>query len=127
MGPKSSRRLSAASRTRPKSAPNGAPCSPSTSWPPPPTRNRWTSADESTHNAIRSAAHYFENHRNHLDYPSAAKLGLPMGSGSMESQCAQFQNRFKRRGPFWMKRGFPGLLELSVRHQNGELAPLWAA
>lgn len=83
--------------------------------------------DESTRNAIRSAANYFENHRDHLDYARAAKLGLPIGSGSMESQCSQFQNRFKRRGQFWMKRGFAGLLELSVRHQNGELASLWAA
>ncbi|HPC19525.1 MAG: hypothetical protein KBC66_11540 [Kiritimatiellae bacterium] len=78
---------------------------------------------ESTRHAIRSAPNYFENHRDHLDYARAAKLGLPIGSGSMESQCSQFQNRFKRRGQFWMKRGFAGLLELSVRHQNGELAP----
>ena len=81
---------------------------------------------EATRAAIRNAAIYFENHRNHRDYACAAKRGLPIGSGSMESQCSQFQNRFKRRGQFWMKKGFAGLLELSVRYQNGELASLWA-
>lgn len=83
--------------------------------------------DESTLGAIKDATDYFEDHRNHMDYSGAAKRGLPIGSGSMESQCSQFQNRFKRRGQFWTKHGFTGLLELTVRHQNRELRSLWAA
>lgn len=83
--------------------------------------------EESTISAIESAKAYFDDHKNHMDYPRAAKARLPIGSGSMESQCSQFQNRFKRRGQFWMKKGFAGLLEVSVRHQNGELRSLWAA
>lgn len=77
--------------------------------------------------AIEEANDYFESHRNHMDYSRAAKAGLPIGSGSMESQCSQFQNRFKRRGQFWTQNGFAGLLEVTVRHQNGELRSLWAA
>jgi len=80
-----------------------------------------------TISAIDNACGYFENHKDHMHYSQAAKNGLPIGSGSMESQCAQFQNRFKRRGQFWSQRGFSGLLEISVRHQNGELRSLWAA
>ena len=77
--------------------------------------------------AIEDANDYFESHRNHMDYSRAAKAGLPIGSGSVESQCSQFQDRFKRRGQFWTQNGFAGLLEVTVRHQNGELRSLWAA
>jgi len=83
--------------------------------------------DETTISAIDNAKNYFESHRDHMNYSRAANNGLPIGSGSMESQCAQFQNRFKRRGQFWTQKGFAGLLEVSVRHQNGELRSLWAA
>ena len=77
--------------------------------------------------AIEDANAYFQTHRTHMDYPGAAKAGLPIGSGSMESQCAQFQNRFKRRGQFWTKNGSATFLEVAVRYQNGELRTLWAA
>jgi len=40
----------------------------------------------------------------------------------MESQCAQFQNRFKRRGQFWTKQGFAAFLELAVRYQTANSA-----
>jgi hypothetical protein len=83
--------------------------------------------DQSTRAAIKDAHAYFDSHKSHMDYPAAVRLGLPIGSGSMESQCSQFQNRFKRRGQFWSKSGFAPLLEIAVRHQNGELASLWAA
>ena len=83
--------------------------------------------DAKTITAIQDAEDYFDSHRTHMDYSGAAKFGLPIGSGSMESQCSQFQNRFKRRGQFWTKKGFAGLLEVAVRHQNGELRSLWAA
>ena len=83
--------------------------------------------DEKTTTAIQDANAYFQTHRTHLDYPGAAKAGLPIGSGSMESQCSQFQNRFKRRGQFWTKDGFGAFIEVAVRHQNGELRSLWAA
>ena len=63
-----------------------------------------------------------------MDYPAAAGAGLPTSeAGPMESQCSQFQNRFKRRGQFWTPKGSAALLEVAVRHQNGELNSLWAA
>lgn len=83
--------------------------------------------DETTVSAIENAADYFDSHREHMDYARAAEAGLPIGSGAMESQCSQFQNRFKRRGQFWSKPGFAGLIEVAVRHQNGELRSLWSA
>jgi hypothetical protein len=83
--------------------------------------------DEGTLAAISEATGYFESHREHMDYARNAKVGAPIGSGSVESQCSQFQDRFKRRGQFWSKSGFAGLLEVTVRHQNGELGSLWAS
>ena len=80
-----------------------------------------------TQEAIRKAAGYFEGHEDHLDYPGAEAEGWPIGSGSIESQCSQFQNRFKRRGQFWSELGFAALMEVVCRHQNGELQSLWAA
>jgi hypothetical protein len=77
--------------------------------------------------AIRQARAYFEKHKEHMNYAGADAQGLPLGSGSMESQCSQFQGRFKRCGQFWTKNGFATLLEVAVRQQNGELRSLWAA
>lgn len=83
--------------------------------------------DAPTLEAIRSANEYFAAHHDHLNYAHAAKGGLPIGSGSMESQCSQFQNRFKRRGQFWSYNGSGAFLEVAVRYQNGEILSLWAA
>lgn len=80
-----------------------------------------------TAESIRQTAAYFENHSEHMAYAKAEAQGKPIGSGSIESQCSQFQNRFKRRGQFWSVSGFAALLEISVRHQNNELRSLWAA
>lgn len=82
--------------------------------------------DPATLEAIDNANTYFGKHKDHLDYSRAAKKGLPIGSGSMESQCSQFQDRLKRRGQFWSENGFACLLEVCARHQNGELLSLWA-
>jgi hypothetical protein len=68
---------------------------------------------------------YFRKHEKHMDYAANAALGVPIGSGSVESLCAQFQTRLKRTGQFWTKDGFAALLRIIVRHWNGELDCLW--
>jgi hypothetical protein len=80
-----------------------------------------------TREIIRQTSTYFEKHTEHMDYPAAAAAGCPIGSGSIESQCSQFQNRFKRRGQFWSISGLSALLQIAVRHQNNEIRSLWAA
>ena len=60
-----------------------------------------------------------------MNYRSAKADGVPIGSGAMESQCAQNQNRFKRRGQFWSKRGFALFLEAYVWYSNNELKYLY--
>ena len=50
--------------------------------------------DEAKRKRLDDAAQYFRDHKRHMNYPLAAKLGFPIGSGAMESQCSQFQGRF---------------------------------
>jgi hypothetical protein len=62
-----------------------------------------------------------------MDYAANAAQGVPIGSGSVESLCSQFQNRLKRTGQFWTKTGFAALLRIIVMHCNDELDSLWLA
>lgn len=85
------------------------------------------STDPAVLEAIREQSAYFRNHAGHMDYAANAELGVPIGSGSVESLCSQFQNRLKRTGQFWTKEGFAALLRIVVRYWNGELDSLWSA
>lgn len=83
------------------------------------------SADPEVRKAICEQNAYFRKHETHMDYAANAALGLPIGSGSVESLCSQFQNRLKRTGQFWSKTGFAALLRITVRYWNRELDSLW--
>jgi len=85
------------------------------------------SDDPAVLEAIREQDAYFRNHAGHMDYAANARMGVPIGSGSVESLCSQFQNRLKRTGQFWTKDGFAALLRIVVRYWNGELDSLWSA
>ena len=77
--------------------------------------------------SIEKTAKYFSAHKDHVHYDQLARNGIPIGSGAMESQCSQFQNRLKRRGQFWTPAGSGRLLAIVQHAQNGELPSLWAA
>jgi hypothetical protein len=82
------------------------------------------------HGARRAAIDLFAQvleHAEHMDYAKNAAQGVPIGSGSVESLCSQFQNRLKRTGQFWSKTGFAAILRVTVRHWNREMDPLWPA
>jgi hypothetical protein len=85
------------------------------------------SDDPAVRKTIREQNAYFRSHADHMDYATHAAQGVPIGSGSVESLCSQFQNRLKRTGQFWTKNGFAALLRIIVRHWNGELDSLWMA
>jgi len=85
------------------------------------------SDDPAVIETIRQQNAYFRNHAEHMDYAANAALGVPIGSGSVESLCSQFQNRLKRTGQFWTKEGFASLLRVIVQKWNGELDSLWQA
>lgn len=85
------------------------------------------SDDPAVREVIREQNAYFRSHAQHMDYAANAAQGVPIGSGSVESLCSQFQNRLKRTGQFWTKQGFAALIRIIVRHWNGELDSLWLA
>jgi hypothetical protein len=62
---------------------------------------------------------YFENHKDRMDYKNAKAHDQPLGSGAMESTCAQYQCRFKRTGQFWSLQGDEAFLALETLHRNG--------
>lgn len=62
---------------------------------------------------------YLQTHRHRLDYGKAKQKGQPLGSGAMESTCAQYQVRFKRTGQFWSQAGDEALMCLETFRRNG--------
>ena len=54
-----------------------------------------------------------------------AARNAPIGSGSMESACGQFQDRLKRRGQFWSPHGLEHMLAIDVALKNDTLQFLW--
>ena len=81
--------------------------------------------DKTRAETVRREAGYFRDHEKHMDYRTARKDGVPIGSGAMESQCSQNQNRFKRRGQFWSKGGFASFVAAYVWYVNDELKYLY--
>ena len=68
---------------------------------------------------------YFRSHCEHVHYETMAARGCPVGSGAMESFCAQLQGRFKQCGQFWSRRGLGDLLALDVARRNLDWDALW--
>jgi hypothetical protein len=69
---------------------------------------------------------YLEQHRDHLDYAAYKALGLPLGSGMVESACKWLiQQRFKGVGMRWSETGFNHLLHLRLAWVNGTFETLF--
>ncbi len=62
---------------------------------------------------------YLQTHRNHINYQQFKALGLPLGSGVVESACKWLiQQRFKGVGMRWSEDGFNHLLHLRLAWVN---------
>ncbi len=69
---------------------------------------------------------YLDKHRAHLDYEKFKALGLPLGSGMVESACKWLiQQRFKGVGMRWSEDGFNHLLHLRLAWVNGRFDALF--
>jgi hypothetical protein len=68
---------------------------------------------------------YLEGHKNRMDYKQGKALDQPLGSGAIESTCAQYQCRFKRTGQFWSLEGDEAFLALASLHRNGRWCQLF--
>jgi hypothetical protein len=69
---------------------------------------------------------YLERHRAHIDYAIYKELGLPLGSGMVESACKWLiQQRFKGVGMRWSEDGFNHLVHLRLAWVNGRFETLF--
>lgn len=68
---------------------------------------------------------YFESHRKRMNYYALYRKGWPIGSGSVESACAQRQRRFKRPGQFWTANGLRCLNALIEARDLDHWDQLW--
>jgi hypothetical protein len=69
---------------------------------------------------------YLEKHRDHINYEKFKELGLPIGSGFVESACKWLiQQRFKGVGMRWGEDGFNHLLHLRLAWVNGSFDSLF--
>jgi hypothetical protein len=69
---------------------------------------------------------YLDRHREHIDYAQYKALGLPLGSGMVESACKWLiQQRFKGVGMRWSEDGFNHLLHLRLAWVNGRFEALF--
>jgi len=81
--------------------------------------------DKPLPSSVARETQYFENHRDHLHYAARNAEGYPVGSGTMESFCAQLQGRFKRCGQFWTEPGRRRLMALDVARRNHDWPQVW--
>lgn len=76
---------------------------------------------------LQNVYNYLDTHRGHIDYAACQALGLPIGSGMVESACKWLiQQRFKGVGMRWSEQGFDHLLHLRLAWVNGEFDDLFA-
>lgn len=69
---------------------------------------------------------YLDKHRDHINYEQLKALGLPIGSGLVESACKWLiQQRFKGVGMRWSDDGFNHLLHLRLSWVNGRFESLF--
>lgn len=68
---------------------------------------------------LTNVHNYLETHRDHINYKRFKELGLPLGSGIVESACKWLiQQRFKGVGMRWSEEGFNHLLHLRLAWVN---------
>jgi hypothetical protein len=81
--------------------------------------------EEERREAVVRECNYFQRQAENLHYKEVSERGSPIGSGSMESTCAQLQGRFKRTGQFWSNEGRENLLSLVLAEANRDEHELW--
>jgi len=81
---------------------------------------------DSARKALTKLYAYLDKHRKHIDYENFEALGLPLGSGMVESACKWLiQQRFKGVGMRWSEEGFNHLLHLRLDWVNGRFDDLF--
>jgi len=75
---------------------------------------------------VRNGYRYLTNRRDCLDYPQAIRLGLPIGSGMIESGHRHVLHaRLKKPGAAWLRDHADQMAHLRVLRANNQWAALW--
>jgi hypothetical protein len=74
--------------------------------------------DQPAAEAVTREVNYFHEHQERMDYRAGGRCGEPIGSGSVEATCRQYQCRFKRPGQFWSQNGDEALMCLETFWRN---------
>src|SRR6266704_3719999 len=81
---------------------------------------------DTARDTLRTVYAYLERHREHINYEAYKALGLPLGSGMVESACKWLiQQRFQGVGMRWSEDGFNHLLHLRLAWVNGRFDALF--
>ena len=89
--------------------------------------SHYRSTTASARPVLQQVRNYFKLHLDHVQYRSFKKLGLPIGSGMIESACKWLiQQRFKGVGMRWSQPGFNHLLYLRLASVNQRFDPLFS-
>ncbi len=82
----------------------------------------------SAEKALTKLYNYLDKHRDHIQYDKFKEMGVPIGSGLVESTCKWLiQQRFKGVGMRWSEDGFNHLLHLRLAWVNGRFDALFPA
>ncbi len=82
---------------------------------------------EATKPILRQVRDYLKLHLDHIQYRSFKQMGLPIGSGMVESVCKWvIQQRFKGTGMRWSEDGFNHLLHLRLAWVNQRFDSLFS-
>ena len=75
---------------------------------------------------VRNGHRYLTNRTDCLDYPQALKLGLPIGSGMIESGHRHvLQARLKKAGAAWLHDHADRIAHLRVLRANHQWESFW--
>lgn len=75
---------------------------------------------------VRSGHRYLSNRVDCLDYPEADRLGLPIGSGMIESGHRHvLHSRLKKAGTAWLRNHADEIAHLRVLRANSQWHSLW--
>ena len=75
---------------------------------------------------VRACYRYIDNRPGQFNYKEASRLGLPIGSGEIESGNRHvIQDRLKRPGAWWAEQNVQPMLNLRTLRANGNWESYW--
>jgi hypothetical protein len=80
---------------------------------------------ELTQAGLSEFAHYFETHQVRMRYLDFQEAGLPIGSGSVESEVKQFKQRLAAPGMRWSRPGVERMIPLRAAVLDGSFDRRW--